>query len=146
GITGDQAPPHFAKRLVAFSKEQPLSVKEIGNYESKSDVAVITLGRSAGENYENGYIPITQVELDLVRDVCNTYHASGKKVIVVLNIGGVWETASWRDFPDAILLAWQPGQEGGNVVAGILKGAVNPSGKLPDSFPLTYDDLPSAVT
>ena len=146
GIIGDQAPPHFAKRLVAFSKEQPLSVKEIGNFESKSDVAVITLGRSAGENYENGYIPITQVELDLVRDVCNTYHASGKKVVVILNVGGVWETASWRDFPDAILLAWQPGQEGGNVVADILKGAVNPSGKLPDSFPLKYNDLPSAVT
>jgi beta-glucosidase len=146
GITGDQAPVHFAKRLVAFSKEQLLSTKEIGTYESKSDVAIITLGRSAGENYENGYIPITQVELDLVRDVCNVYHASGKKVVVVLNVGGVWETASWRDFPDAILLSWQPGQEGGNVVADILKGAVNPSGKLPDSFPMKYEDLPSAKT
>jgi beta-glucosidase len=146
GITSDQAPPHFAKRLVAFSKEQALSAKEIANFESKSDVAVITLGRSGGENYENGYLPITQVEFDLVRDVCNTYHASGKKVVVVLNVGGVWETASWRDFPDAILLAWQPGQEGGNVVASILKGEVNPSGKLPDSFPLKYEDLPSAKT
>ncbi len=146
GITGDQAPPHFKERLVAFSKEQPLSKADIKKYESKSDIAVITLGRSGGENYENGYLPITQIELDLVRDVCDVFHAVGKKVIVVLNVGGVWETASWRDYPDAILLAWQPGQEGGHAVADILKGAVNPSGKLPDSFPMKYEDVPSANT
>ena len=144
GITGNQAPPHFKKRLVAFSKEQPLSKAAVEKYERKSDVAVITLGRSGGESYENGYLPITQVELDLVKNVCEIYHAAGKKVVVVLNVGGVWETASWRDFPDAILMAWQPGQEGGRAVADILTGKVNPSGKLPDSFPLKYGDVPSA--
>jgi len=146
GIKDDQAPPHFKKRLVAFSKEQAISRIDIDKYESKSDLAVITLGRSGGENYENGYLPITQIELNLVRDVCDIYHAAGKKVIVVLNVGGVWETASWRDYPDAILMAWQPGQEGGYAVADILTGAVNPSGKLPDSFPLKYETVPSAGT
>jgi beta-glucosidase len=146
GIKGNQAPPHFKKRLVAFSKEQPLPKANIKKYESKSDVAVITLGRSGGENYENGYLPITQIELDLVKDVCDVYHAAGKKVVVVLNVGGVWETASWRDYPDAILMAWQPGQEGGHAIADILTGAVNPSGKLPDSFPMKYEDVPSANT
>jgi len=144
GIVGNQAPPHFKNRLVAFSKEQPLSKKAIKDYESRSDVAIITLGRSAGENYENGYLPITEVELDLVRNVSEVFHAAGKKVIVVLNIAGVWETVSWRDYADAILLAWLPGQEGGRVVADILTGKVNPSGKLPDSFPLRYEDVPSA--
>jgi beta-glucosidase len=129
GIIGNQAPPHFKKRLVAFSKEQAVLKADIEKYESKSDLAVITLGRSAGENYENGYLPITQTELNLVRDVCDVYHAEGKKVIVILNIGGVWETVSWRDCPDAILLAWQPGQEGGHAVADIVTGKVNPSGK-----------------
>ncbi len=144
GIEGNQAPSHFKTRLVAFSKEREMSVVDIESYEPKSDFALITLGRSGGENYENGYLPITQIELDLVRNVCDVYHAAGKKVVVVLNVGGVWETASWSDYPDAVLLAWQPGQEGGNSVADILTGAINPSGKLPDSFPVKYEDVPSS--
>ena len=144
GIVGNQAPPHFKERLVAFSKEKPLSRKAIQKWESQADVAVIVLGRSAGENYENGYLPITPVERDLVHNVSEVFHAAGKKVIVVLNVAGVWETASWRDDADAILLAWLPGQEGGHAVADILSGAVNPSGKLPDSFPMKYEDVPSA--
>ena len=146
GITGNQAPAHFKKRLVAFSKEQATPIADIKKYESKSDLAVITLGRSGGENYENGYLPISKIELDLVKNVCEIYHAKGKKVIVVLNVGGVWETASWRDYPDAILLTWLPGQEGGYAVADIIKGVINPSGKLPDSFPLKYEDVPSSKT
>jgi len=145
-IEGNQAPPHFKERLVAFSKEPPMANADIEKYESKADIAIITLGRSGGENYENGYLPITPTELDLVRNVCDVFHAAGKNVIVILNVGGVWETASWRDYADAILLAWQPGQEGGHAVADILRGAVNPSGKLPDSFPLKYEDVPSAPT
>ena len=144
GIKGNQAPPHFKKRLVAFSKEQATPIANIKKYESKSDFAVITLGRSGGENYENGYLPITQIEIDLVKNVSDIFHAAGKKVIVVLNVGGVWETVSWRDYPDAILLAWQPGQEGGYAIADIIKGTVNPSGKLPDSFPMKYADVPSS--
>jgi len=145
-IKDGKAPGHFMKRLIPFHDEMPLTKADIQKQVLNSDIAVITIGRSGGENYENGYLPITQNEIDLVRNVSEVYHVAGKKVVVVLNVGGVCETASWRDYPDAILLAWQPGQEGGYAVADILKGAVNPSGKLPDSFPLKYEDAPSANT
>ena len=146
GIKDGKAPAHFKKRLIPFHEEMDMTKEQINKQVSNSDIAVITLGRSGGEGYENGYFPTTAIELNFVRNVCEAYHAAGKKVVVVLNVGGVCETASWRDYPDAILLAWQPGQEGGYAIADVLKGAVNPSGKLPDTFPIKFDDVPSAKT
>lgn len=146
GVKDGKAPGHFKKRLIPFHKEMDMTREQIAKQVPNSDIAVITLGRSGGEGYDNGYFPTSETELNLVRNVCEAYHAAGKKVVVVLNVGGVCETATWSDYPDAILLAWQPGQEGGRAVADILKGAVNPSGKLPDTFPVKYEDSPSAKT
>jgi beta-glucosidase len=126
--------------------ELELSKEIIKNKANSSEIALITIGRNAGEGDDRNVdadFNLAADEVNLVNNVSEAFHAKGKKVVVVLNIGGVIETASWRDKVDAILLPWQPGQEGGNSVADVFSGKITPSGKLTMTFPVKYEDTPS---
>lgn len=111
-----------------------------------SDVAVLTIGRNSAEAFDRHIERDFNLHVDeqaLLKAVTREFHKAGKKVVVVLNVCGPVEIASWRDSVDAILVCWQPGQEGGNSVADVLSGRVSPSGHLPMTFPVSYADVPS---
>ncbi len=148
-----------AERCARLNKDKPWYVDAeraievvpralIASSAETADIAFVTFGRIFGEGKDRdcrtSYL-LTDREHRLLAAVSKAFHSRGKKVVVILNIGGLVEMASWRDLADAILLCWQPGQEGGHTVASILSGRVNPSGHLPMTVSRRYSDEPSAA-
>lgn len=126
--------------------EMNLSASELQASARNNDVALITIGKTSGEfadRYISDNFNLTAAEKKMISDVCAAFHKAGKKVIVVLNVCGVIETKSWIGGPDAVLTSWLPGQEGGNSVCDILTGKETPSGQLPMTWPVSYNDVPS---
>ena len=127
--------------------EPTVSLKAIERQAQANDVAVVVLGRIAGEGADRVVkddFELTSIERELLQNVSMNYHKAGKKVVVVLNLVGAIETASWKNMVDAIVLPWTPGQEGAYAIADILTGKVNPSGKLAMTLPVNYMDMPSS--
>jgi beta-glucosidase len=126
--------------------EKLFSADELAKQAEASDIAVITLGRLSGEFLDRKVADfnLSDSERQLITQVCDVYHKAGKQVVVLLNIGGVIETASWKDLPDAILCAWQAGQEGGNSVVDVLSGKQSPSGKFTMTWPVKFTDAYSS--
>ncbi|WP_257820039.1 beta-glucosidase [Salipaludibacillus agaradhaerens] len=112
---------------------------------NESDVGIIILASEFGSygadrSLDDFYL--SESKQKMIDDVSTAFEEVGKPVVVILNVEGPIEVVSWRDKVDAILLSWQPGQELGNAVSDVLVGEVNPAGKLPQTFPIDYHDLP----
>ena len=126
--------------------EKQFTAEELTAQAEASDVALITIGRISGEflDRKQADFNLNDSEMKLIQQVCEVYHKAGKQVVVLLNIGGVIETASWKELPDAILCAWQAGQEGGNSVVDVLSGKQSPSGKFTMTWPIKFTDAYSS--
>ncbi|MFN4214765.1 glycoside hydrolase family 3 C-terminal domain-containing protein [Exiguobacterium sp.] len=107
-----------------------------------SDVALVFIGRTAGEDRDNTADPgsylLTDIELELIEKVSRAF----SKTAVVLNVGNIIDMR-WANEPSAILYAWQGGLEGGTGLVDVLTGTVSPSGKLTDTIARSIEDYPS---
>ncbi|AJJ70874.1 glycosyl hydrolase [Yersinia pseudotuberculosis] len=123
--------------------DEPVNQPVITKAAQQSDIALISIGRSSTEGADRYSMAMHTAEVAMIQKVASAFHQQNKKVVVLLNIGSPIEMASWEQYADAILLTWQPGEQAGNAVADILLGKVNPSGKLPLTFPKRLEDSPS---
>lgn len=123
----------------ARSKEELL--KEAVSIAKQSDVIILAIGESAemsGESSSRTEIDIPASQVDLLKELKKT----GKPIVVVLFTGRPLALTNMKDMPDSILNVWFPGTEAGNAITDVLFGKVNPSGKLPMTFPRSLGQVP----
>ena len=132
-------PTHF--------EEMPLTAGIVSKAATLSDVALVVIGRSAGEDreclLEAGSFYLTDAEKEMLNLVTTHF----ERVVVIINAGNTIDLSwikTYGDKIDGFLYAWQGGMESGNALADILSGTVNPSGRLTSTFAYHYEDYPSA--
>ena len=128
-----------------FHPEMPLAEEAVSSAAESSQVALVVIGRAAGEDRENvleqGSYYLTDAEKEMLRLVCGSF----EKVVLLMNCGSIMDMAFVEEYPiSAVLYVWQLGQESGNAVADVLSGKVNVSGKLTDTIAKSYADYPSS--
>ncbi|MCC8114985.1 MAG: glycoside hydrolase family 3 C-terminal domain-containing protein [Bacteroidales bacterium] len=135
---------YFPRSRVAEAK---LGKYSYLNAAQENDLAIITIARKSGEGGDrlSEDYPLYPDEIEMLSQVSAAFHAQGKPVVVVLNTGGPLETEPIKRYADAILLAWQPGVYAGHSVADVLTGKNYPSGKLPMTWPVAINDVPSTA-
>lgn len=115
--------------------------EEAVNYARSADVIVACIGENmncSGEAHSRADIAVPRLQAELIRRL----HALGKPIAVVLFGGRPQVLKDIEPFADAILCVWHPGTEGGNAIANLIYGKVNPSGKLAMSFPRSVGQCP----
>lgn len=132
----------------AGPKEKRIKRSFIEQHADATDLAIVTIGRQAGEFHDRKVdddFLLNDKEQELLRNVSEVYHAQGKRVVVLLNVGGPIEVASWRHLADAIVVTWLPGQEAGNAICDVLQGRRPSAGRLSMTWPISLSDLPASA-
>jgi beta-glucosidase len=109
---------------------------------AKADVAIVVIGRSnkiESEDFDLKTLDLPPGQDELIEAVAK----ANRHTIVVINAGGPVIMTKWIAQVPALVDMWYGGQEGGNAIADVLFGAVNPSGKLPVSFVKEWKDSPA---
>lgn len=114
-----------------------------GVVEEDADVVVITVNKDSAEGFDHPDMDLPSAEKKMLLDAVAEAKAKDKRILVILNAGSPIETEAFIDDVDAFLWVYYPGQEGGKAAADILFGNVNPSGKLPITYPASYRDCPT---
>ncbi|MDQ2686507.1 MAG: glycoside hydrolase family 3 C-terminal domain-containing protein [Armatimonadota bacterium] len=105
----------------------------------KSDMAIVVVGTEfEAENVDRDSMELPDLQGELIRKVA----AANPNTVVVMNNGGPVLMADWITQAPAVLEAWFPGQQGGDALAAVLFGDINPSGKLPDTLAVRREDYP----
>lgn len=125
---------------VAIAKFEKINDGKIKSILKKYKNVVLCVGLDSGLEYEGGDRPFALPEGQNI--LINKVASMHKNVVVVVNAGGGIDFTKWIDNVQGVLLAWYPGQEGGNAVGEILSGKVNPSGKLPATIEKRWEDNP----
>ena len=131
---------------VPWSQEEMPVSDELIAKASGDDVALVIVGRTAGEDQDNANKPgsylLTEIERDMIEKVSHAF----SRTAVILNVGNIIDMKWVEELgPAAVLYAWQGGHEGGNGVCSVLTGKVNPCGKLVDTIAKSIEDYPSTV-
>ncbi|MFO7797968.1 MAG: beta-glucosidase [Promethearchaeati archaeon] len=139
-------PPYEITPFEGIRQKIARNIKVIDD-ESQADVVVLVLGLNHEENndienWDRNSLELPQNQLNLIDQVAK----QNEKIIIVLINGSPITMDNWIDKVDAIIEAWYPGQEGGKVIADIIFGDVNPSGKLPLTFPKRLEDSPAHIS
>ena len=127
--------------------ENEIGYMENALYEkaSKADAVVVFLGQDysqSSETMDRNHMEIEPYQEHVLR-VCRR---ASQRVIAVLNIGSAVTVSHWEKYADAILVSWMGGQGMGAAVARALTGAINPAGRLAETFPKRQQDVLSLQT
>ena len=125
-------------------EEMPLTEKLVKEAAAESEMAIVVIGRTAGEDQDAKAVPgsylLTEAEEDMLAKVCGVF----EKVAVLLNVGNIIDMKWVKKYnPSAVMYVWQGGQEGGNGVLDVLTGKTAPCGKLSDTIAEDIEDYPS---